>query len=248
MATFEERLRQWQQPPPPASPNPSPSSLPLPLPTAPAPSLRSSPSSITSADDDASSDHTISTHLEPIRTVPSRPRSQFQYEFFDDDEEAENGEKLPPTGIFGPARAQLNCFWRNHISVVVPGADARDHLALERTYLSYHRTSLALALLAVIVAQLQILQHSPNPDPVFGFYALGKPLAVGLIVCAISISLLGWVRWWHWQRTLLRGKALAGGPELAAVGGIGALVIVAFLGMVAAVDIRKSYFTRHDDT
>lgn len=116
--------------------------------------------------------------------------------------------------------------------------------ALERTYLSYHRTSLALSLLSVIVSQLQILQHSSHPDPVFGFYTLGKPLAIGLILCAILISLLGWMRWWRWQRTLLRGKAMSGGWELAMTGGIGMAVILAFLGMVAAVSIRKSYFTK----
>jgi uncharacterized membrane protein YidH (DUF202 family) len=117
---------------------------------------------------------------------------------------------------------------------------------LERTYLSYHRTALALALLSVVVVQLQVLQHSPNPDPVFGFYAMGKPLAACLASCAIATSLLGWLRWWRWQQTLIRGKALAGGWELTVTIAAGFTFVLAFPVLSAVVDIRKTYFTRSD--
>ncbi|KAF8244926.1 hypothetical protein K440DRAFT_635537 [Wilcoxina mikolae CBS 423.85] len=115
--------------------------------------------------------------------------------------------------------------------------------ALERTYLSYYRTSLVLCFLSVLIAQLQVLQRAPHPDPHFGFYVLGKPLAASLIVCAIFVSVMGWVRWWHWQKTLLRGKAMAGGWEVKAVGGVVGLLMVVIFGLVLAVDVKKIYFS-----
>lgn len=113
---------------------------------------------------------------------------------------------------------------------------------MERTYLSYHRTALALALLSVLVVQLQVLQHSPNPDPVLGFYAMGKPLAACLAVGAMTTSMLGWLRWWRWQQTLIRGKALAGGWELTVTVAAGFTFVLAFLVLSAIVGVRKTYF------
>jgi uncharacterized membrane protein YidH (DUF202 family) len=112
--------------------------------------------------------------------------------------------------------------------------------ALERTYLSYHRTSLVLSLLSVIIAQLQVLQKSPAADTRFGFHVLGKPLAVTLVLCSMLISLIGAIRWWHWQQTLLRGKAICGGWELSVVGLLGFTLLVTFFGLVLAVGIKKT--------
>ena len=115
--------------------------------------------------------------------------------------------------------------------------------ALERTYFSYQRTSLVLSLIGVAVAQLQILQRAPNPDPRFGFYVVGKPLSAMLIMCSITTSILGLVRWHHWQRTLLRGSAISGGWELSMVGLLVFFVLVVLFGVALALDIKKSYFT-----
>jgi uncharacterized membrane protein YidH (DUF202 family) len=115
--------------------------------------------------------------------------------------------------------------------------------ALERTYLSYHRTSLVLSLIGVVVTQLQVLQRAPNPDPKFGFYVLGKPLAATLVLCAMCTSVLGWLRWWHWQRILLRGKAISGGWELSLVGILVGLLLTVLFGLILAVDVKKIYFS-----
>ena len=116
--------------------------------------------------------------------------------------------------------------------------------ALERTYLSYHRTSLTLSLISVVIAQLQILQRAPNPDSKFGFHVAGKPLAAMLLVCSITTSILGLVRWHHWQRTLLRGSAISGGWELGMVGVLVFFVLVMLFGVALALNIKKGYFTR----
>ncbi|KAF8431354.1 hypothetical protein BGX38DRAFT_1053705, partial [Terfezia claveryi] len=82
-------------------------------------------------------------------------------------------------------------FWNKHISVLVPGKAARDHLAIERTFLAYHRTSMVFALTGTVVAQLYVLNHKPNTNPTFGYYVLGKPLAVTLVAFSIAFSIMG---------------------------------------------------------
>ncbi|KAL8842548.1 MAG: hypothetical protein Q9170_000502 [Blastenia crenularia] len=90
------------------------------------------------------------------------------------------------------------------------------HAALERTYLSYFRVSLALAFLGVIIAQLFRLQHTQHPDPRFGFFVLGIPLACTCAGAAIVVNLLGTYRFWRQQNAILRGKVLGGGWEVLA--------------------------------
>ena len=90
--------------------------------------------------------------------------------------------------------------------------------ALERTFLGYLRTSLALSFLAVFIAQLFRLQHTPAPNPTLGFFLLGIPLASICVVTAILVILLGALRFWRQQNAMLRGKVHAGGWELNAIG------------------------------
>jgi len=91
-------------------------------------------------------------------------------------------------------------------------------VANERTFLGYLRTSLALSVIAIIIAQLFRLQHTEAPDKTLGFYVLGTPLACVYIVAAIFVLLLGSYRFWRQQNAILRGKVHAGGWELNAVG------------------------------
>ncbi|KAL8879520.1 MAG: hypothetical protein Q9198_002884 [Flavoplaca austrocitrina] len=111
----------------------------------------------------------------------------------------------------------IKTFWARHVVATVPHEACRDHFALERTYLGYLRTSLALAFLSVFIAQLFRLQHSENPDPVLGFYVLGKPLSCICTGAAIFINLLGTYRFWRQQNAMLRGKIICGGWEVYAI-------------------------------
>ena len=92
--------------------------------------------------------------------------------------------------------------------------------ALERTYLAYLRTSLALSFLAAIIAQLFRLQRSSQPDLELGYFVLGKPLACMCVVAAIIVSILGTWRFWRQQNAMLRGKVWAGGWEMNGVGAV----------------------------
>lgn len=69
-------------------------------------------------------------------------------------------------------------------------------------------------MLGVTVAQLFRLQHSPTPNPIFGFYVLGKPLACICQGAAIYTLLLGAYRTWRIQNAIVRGKAITGGFEI----------------------------------
>lgn len=62
------------------------------------------------------------------------------------------------------------------------------------------------------------LQHSPKPNPLIGFYVLGKPLACICQVAAIITLLIGSIRSWRHQNAIVRGKALAGGFEVIFIG------------------------------
>ena len=74
-----------------------------------------------------------------------------------------------------------------------------------------------MAFLSVFIAQLFRLQHSENPDPVLGFYVLGKPLSCICTGAAILTNLLGTYRFWRQQNAMLRGKILCGGWEVYAI-------------------------------
>lgn len=91
-------------------------------------------------------------------------------------------------------------------------------IALERTFLAYMRTSLALSIVAVIIAQLFRLEHNVTPNKTFGFYALSISLSCACIGAAIVILILGAYRFWRQQNAILRGKVHAGGWEINAIG------------------------------
>jgi len=140
-----------------------------------------------------------------------------------------------------PVADPIGKFWSSQISVRVPHDACRDHLALERTFLSYLRTSLALSSLGVAIAQLFRLQHTATPNPVFGFYTLGKPLACICQGAAIYCLGLGAYRSWRLQNAIIRGKAISGGFELVLLGLGVAVVMVAFWVLIVAVDIDKDF-------
>ncbi|KEQ80071.1 hypothetical protein M438DRAFT_237854, partial [Aureobasidium pullulans EXF-150] len=108
----------------------------------------------------------------------------------------------------------LRRWWKHYIQLHVPHAECRDHLANERTFLAYQRTSLALSMLGIVTAQLFSLQHSQHPDPVFGYHALGRPLAALFQSAAIVVILIGGHRFWRQQMNMARGRVWAGGWEI----------------------------------
>lgn len=69
-------------------------------------------------------------------------------------------------------------------------------------------------MLGVIIAQLMRLQHSVHPNPVLGFYVISVPLASACHIAALLVSIIGSVRFFHWQKQMALGKAVSAGWEV----------------------------------
>jgi uncharacterized membrane protein YidH (DUF202 family) len=98
------------------------------------------------------------------------------------------------------------------------------HVANERTFLGYLRTSQICSMIGIFVAQLLRLQHSISPDPTLGFYVVGVPLSAIFQILAILVLLVGTSRYFKHQKTMTLGKALSGGWEILTVGGLSSIV------------------------
>ncbi|SJK98556.1 uncharacterized protein ARMOST_01824 [Armillaria ostoyae] len=92
------------------------------------------------------------------------------------------------------------------------GSVARDHLSLERTFLSYVRTSLALACAGVAVVQFCTLASTGLGN----IQAFARPLGASTVVLAIALLVVGVIRFYTLggeESSLSRNKmvvALAG--------------------------------------
>ncbi|KIL61867.1 hypothetical protein M378DRAFT_81955 [Amanita muscaria Koide BX008] len=94
-----------------------------------------------------------------------------------------------------------------HVSLVLEnrGSVARDHLALERTYLAYVRTSLAIASAGVALVQLFTIS-SKNTNVHFSAQ-FARPLGATMIVYGLLVLTMGLCtfRYFRVQHTLPRG-------------------------------------------
>ncbi|KIW81554.1 hypothetical protein Z517_04580 [Fonsecaea pedrosoi CBS 271.37] len=90
----------------------------------------------------------------------------------------------------------------------VPLRAARDHLANERVFLGYIRTSSALANFAITILQLYRLKHDPVPAGKLSDYDLGIPLAVVTLVIGIAVTLAGAWRFFACQHAMAQKKQI----------------------------------------
>ncbi|KAF4977247.1 hypothetical protein FZEAL_6211 [Fusarium zealandicum] len=140
------------------------------------------------------------------------------------------GSAVPPAddpGTTGPVG-----FWASHVSCQVDFSAARDHLG-------YLRTSMMMSMVGTTVGQLFTINHSSSHDTGLGYFAVGKPLAITCYAFSIGTILLGAIRSWRHQRTMLNGKALAGGFEIHCLGICSVLLLFVFFGFLLAIDVVK---------
>ncbi|KAI9462986.1 hypothetical protein HD554DRAFT_2125907 [Boletus coccyginus] len=108
------------------------------------------------------------------------------------------------------------------------GNVARDHLASERTYLAYVRTSLATASAGVALVQLFTLSSTGSVAK------FAKPIGATIILFGIIILVLGVFRYFTTQSSLIRGHFPVARNSVTAVAlALGSLVAVVF-GIVIA--------------
>lgn len=95
--------------------------------------------------------------------------------------------------------------------VDVPLSSARDHLANERVFLAYFRTSSALATFAVVLLQLYRLKHDPPAPGVLSDYNIGIPLASTILVMAMFVTVFGAVRFFKCQNSMVSSRIIGSG-------------------------------------
>ncbi|EGZ77120.1 hypothetical protein NEUTE2DRAFT_161944 [Neurospora tetrasperma FGSC 2509] len=120
------------------------------------------------------------------------------------------------------------------------GSVARDHLALERTFLAWLRTSLAFASIGIAVTQLFRLNTSlsdGNDDTHHSetLRHLGKPLGATFLGISILTLFLGYKRYLVGQHWVIKGKFPASRGTIMLLSFIALAVIVASLIVVLAV-------------
>ncbi|CAP69340.1 uncharacterized protein PODANS_1_10040 [Podospora anserina S mat+] len=117
------------------------------------------------------------------------------------------------------------------------GSVARDHLALERTFLAWLRTSLAFASIGIAITQLFRLNTSLADDDhqSYTLRHLGKPLGSTFLAVSILILFLGYNRYLESQAWVIKGKFPASRGTIILVSFIAFAVTVASLVVVIAV-------------
>jgi len=114
------------------------------------------------------------------------------------------------------------------------GNVARDHLASERTYLAYVRTSLACASAGVALVQLFTLTASGSVENSgINLSKFAKPLGAAIIIFALIILAVGSFRYFSTQSALVRGYFPVARNSITAI----AFVLGTLVGIVFAIII-----------
>lgn len=122
------------------------------------------------------------------------------------------------------------------------GSVARDHLAIERTFLAWLRTSLSFASIGIAVTQLFRLntslesEHGDNSrSNTQTLRHMGKPLGTTFLGISILILFLGYKRYFQSQHWVMQGKFPASRGTIMIVAFVALAIMVVSLVVVIAI-------------
>ncbi|KAF7799443.1 hypothetical protein EIP86_010678 [Pleurotus ostreatoroseus] len=143
----------------------------------------------------------------------------------------DGGSKGAPTSGLVKAKAALQKY-NPTLTLENSGSVARDHLASERTFLAYVRTSLTIASTGVALVQLFTISAATSNKAIQKY---SKPLGAIVIILGLCTLLFGAVRYFTIQNALLSGNypvARVSTIMLALI--LGAIIVVVF-GIIVGV-------------
>ncbi|KHN96271.1 uncharacterized protein MAM_05857 [Metarhizium album ARSEF 1941] len=176
--------------------------------------------------------HTAGT-TRPRPSIYSRPSRPVPSDRPEDDAPNGSAERESRSWLRGKLAALQSVELENKGSV------ARDHLALERTFLSWLRTSLAFASIGVAVTQLfrlntTISGGNGNSDNAT-LRRLGKPLGSTFLGISILTLLLGARRYFHGQDWVIKGKFPASRGTIILIASVSLAIMLVSLVVVIVI-------------
>ncbi|KAG8715065.1 hypothetical protein FRC11_005931 [Ceratobasidium sp. 423] len=160
---------------------------------------------------------------------PARPEPSSTAQDWDEDEE--------------PRRKALVSASVTSMSILLTYDDlqARDHLANERTWLAYVRTSLAIASTGVALVQLfTIAAQQPTGTVLIGakLQRFARPLGAVIVVIGMSVLALGVNRYFRVQSALTENKFPPARKTVAFISTVLAAIVAVVFGILVGVPRR----------
>ncbi|CAK7268000.1 hypothetical protein SEPCBS57363_002876 [Sporothrix epigloea] len=143
----------------------------------------------------------------------------------------------------GASSAAFSSMWREFwagfqsIELENKGSVARDHLALERTFLAWLRTSLAFASIGIAVTQLFRLNSTAGNGngQLNSLRHVGRPLGTTFLGISVLILFLGYHRYYQSQQWILKGKFPASRGTILIVSMVAFALMITSLVVVVVV-------------
>ncbi|CAE6458792.1 unnamed protein product [Rhizoctonia solani] len=172
----------------------------------------------------------VSATPPPNEMPPARPEPSSSAGEWEEDEEPQRKGIMGLVDKYSPRMVLENS-----------GSVARDHLANERTWLAYVRTSLAIASTGVALVQLfTIAAQQPTGTVLIGakLQRFARPLGAVIVVIGMAVLALGVNRYFRIQHALTLNKFPPARKTVAFISTVLAAIVAVVFGILVGVPRR----------